>query len=157
MAEYSEDYVIAGPKGQKAGRTFVDTGATFTVVPKEVADEIGLAPYRPETVDTNNGPVRWGVARADVSVGGKPPRNQDVFIAPSDNPLAIGAESLQRSGFKLRANSARARAAICMTCPKMVPHPYLGPKCTACGCLPPGDLVAVKTRIPGVQCPLNRW
>ena len=109
MAEFNEEYTITGPRGTKTGTTFVDTGASFTVVPKDVADQLGITPYRPETVDTNNGPVRWGVGRADVSIGGKPARNQDVFIAPANNPLAIGAETLQISGFKLRANAARAR------------------------------------------------
>jgi predicted aspartyl protease len=160
MPEFTEDYEIIGPKGKKEGNAFVDTGATYTVLPQGVADEVGVTPYKTQTVDTNNGPVQWGVGRADISIGGKAPREQDVFIAPDANPLAIGANSLQISGFKLRANAARARAAkvaTCMDCPEMELHPYLGPKCTACGCLPPGDLVSVKTALPGVHCPLGKW
>ena len=157
MPEFTEQFEISGPKGKKTGSAFVDTGASFTVVPKPTAEELGLQPYRQETVDTNNGPVQWGVARADVSVGGRPARNQDVFVAPAQNPLAIGAASLQASGFQLRAMSARARQSICMGCEAMQLHPYLGPKCTACGCLPPGDLIAVKTRLPGSRCPKGYW
>ncbi len=152
MAEYTEPYSITGPKGTKSGQGFVDTGATFTVVPKHIADELGLKPYRPETVDTNNGSVQWGVARANVSVGGKPPRNQDVFISPSENPLAIGAESLSIAGFKLRAMSARSRMSICQGCENFEPHPYLGPRCQACGCL-----LKLKTQMPNSHCPLNLW
>jgi predicted aspartyl protease len=163
MAEYTESYEIIGPRGTKRGEGFVDTGASLTVVPQHVAEELGIEPYRPETVDTNNGPVRWGVGRADVSVGGKPAQNQDVFIAPSDNPLAIGAQSLQLNGFNLRAAAARARGArsaedrlsICAGCPELIAHPYLkglADRCAACGCL-----LAAKTRMPGERCPKGLW
>jgi predicted aspartyl protease len=152
VAEFNEEYTITGPRGSKSGVAFVDTGASFTVLPKPVADQLGITSYRPETVDTNNGPVSWGVGRAEISVGGKPARDQDVFIAPADNPLAIGAESLQISGFKLRANAARARLAICQGCPAFEPHPYLGPKCTDCGCL-----LKLKTALPGQSCPRGFW
>jgi len=152
MAEFNEEYTITGPRGTKAGTTFVDTGASFTVVPKDVADQLGITPYRPETVDTNNGPVRWGVGRADVSIGGKPARNQDVFIAPADNPLAIGAESLQIAGFKLRAGAARARMSLCLSCPALERHPYIGNICGACNCRTPLD-----ERVHTGDCPLGRW
>ena len=152
MAEFTEQYSIKGPKGTKSGQGFVDTGATFTVVPKSMADELGLEPYRPEIVDTNNGPVRWGVARAEVSVGDKPARNQDVFISPDGNPLAIGAETLQAAGFKLRAMSARSRMSVCQGCDAFQVHPYLGPKCADCGCL-----LKLKTALPTSHCPRNLW
>jgi predicted aspartyl protease len=152
MAEYTEDYQIIGPKGTKSGNAFVDTGATFTVVPKQDADALGLTPYRTEIVDTNNGPVTWGVGRAEVSVGGKPPHEQDVFLAPSGNPLAIGASSLQISGFKLKAMSARARQSVCATCENNVHHPYLGDQCSLCGCL-----IKLKTMVPSSACPIGRW
>lgn len=152
MPEYNEEYEISGPKGTKRGTAFVDTGASFTVLPKPVADELGVTAYRPETVDTNNGPVTWGVGRADVSVGGKPAREQDVFIAPAENPLAIGANSLQISGFKLRAMSARARLSICDDCDQKRRHPYLGDTCAACGCL-----LELKSRLPGSHCPIGKW
>ena len=152
MAEYNEEYTITGPRGSKTGVAFVDTGASFTVVPRNVADQLGITPYRPEIVDTNNGPVRWGVGRANVSIGGKPSRNQDVFIAPEDNPLAIGAESLQISGFKLRANAARARLSICGSCPAKMRHPYLGDLCGACKCSTP-----LEDRVVTGDCPLARW
>jgi predicted aspartyl protease len=152
MAEFDERYTISGPRGSKSGTTFIDTGATFTVLPKSLADELGIAAYRPETVDTNNGPVQWEVGRAEVSIGGKPSRDQDVFIAPEGNPIAIGAETLEISGFRLRANSARARLAICQGCEAMVPHPYLGPTCSDCGCL-----LQAKVRLPGQSCPRGNW
>jgi len=152
MAEYNEEYEISGPKGKKNGVAFVDTGATFTVLPKPVADELGITPYRQEIVDTNNGSVRWGVGRAEVGVGGKPAREQDVFISGPENPLAIGAQSLQVSGFRLRAMSARARLQVCDDCENKNRHPYLGDTCSACGCL-----LALKTRAPGSHCPIGKW
>jgi predicted aspartyl protease len=152
VAEYNEDYVISGPRGSTRGNAFVDTGATFTVLPSTVADELGIRPYRPETVDTNNGAVQWGVGRAKVSIGGKPAREQDVFIAPAGNPLAIGAESLQISGFKLRANAARARLSICNSCPMLTPHPYLGNVCGACKRPTP-----IEDRVVDGDCPIARW
>jgi predicted aspartyl protease len=152
MPEFTEEFELIGPRGKKSGTAFVDTGATFTVVPDPVAQEIGLQPYRGEIVDTNNGPVSWGVARAQVGVGGKQPREQDVFVSPGSNPLAIGAESLQVAGFHLQARSARARLSVCMGCDRMELHPYLGPKCTACGCL-----MRIKTAIPSAKCPLGYW
>lgn len=152
MVEFTQEFEIIGPRGKKSGTAFVDTGATYTVVPEPVARELGIEPYRPETVDTNNGPVQWGVGKADVSIGGKPPQNQDVFIAPGNNPLAIGAQSLQVAGFSIRAMAARARLSVCMGCDQMEAHPYLGPKCAACGCL-----LNLKARIPSARCPLGKW
>jgi len=152
MAEYTEEYEIVGPRGTKTGKAFVDTGASFTVIPAPVAEELGLEPYRPEIVDTNNGPVRWGVARADVGVGGKPTRNQDVFIAPGENPLAIGAETLQISGFKLRAGAARARLSICGSCPEKQHHPYLGDICGLCR-----QRLPLADRVETADCPIGKW
>ncbi len=155
MSDFSQSYEIIGPKGKKKGAAFVDTGATFSVIPEHVAEDIGLKPYRDETVDTNNGPVEWPVARAQISVGGKAAKDQDVFISPSENPLAIGAKSLKENGFQLVARMARAAKAkmdVCKGCENMVPHPYLGPTCSACGCL-----LEAKTRVPGQHCPLQKW
>ena len=155
MVEFTEDYEISGPQGTKRGKAFVDTGASFTVLPKPVADELGITPYRPEVVDTNNGPVNWGVGRAEISVGGKPPREQDVFIAPAQNPLAIGAETLAAAGFRLSANmarAARARLATCQGCPERIRHPYLGDLCGLCKCSTP-----LGERVLTGDCPIGRW
>ena len=163
MADYSQSFEIIGPKKKKAGTAFVDTGATFSVIPEPVAEDLGLEPYREQTVDTNNGPVEWPVARAKISVGGKPAKDQDVFISTGDNPLAIGAKSLKENGFQLVARMAReakSKMDICRGCENMVPHPYLGPTCgdlgvhtaTTCGCL-----LEAKTRMPGQHCPIKKW
>ena len=78
--------------------------------------------------------------------------NQDVFIAPNANPLAIGAESLAISGFKIRANAARARLSICRACPALDRHPYLGEICGACNCRTP-----LEDRVVTADCPLGKW
>ncbi len=159
MSGFVQDIQIIGPRGQVRQSAIADTGATETVVPSHVAAELGLQAYRDQVVDTDNGPVRWGVARAQISLQGKPARELDVYIATPHEPLAIGAGTLEAFGYKLetarlaQARRAQARLSICEGCPQSTKHPYLGVQtCKVCGCL-----LALKVRLPGAACPVGMW
>lgn len=88
---------LTGPTGRVAEvELLVDTGATLLVVPRELADQLELAPVRSQRVVTGGGQREvWPVAEVRLSLDGQEVTTP-CFIGPAGPPLlgAVALESL---------------------------------------------------------------
>ncbi len=86
---------LTGPTGRREDvDLLVDTGATFLVVPRPLADRLELQAQRYEPVVIAGGQrVSWPVAELRVAVDGKEVTTP-CFIAP-DGPPLLGAVALE--------------------------------------------------------------
>ena len=65
------EFRVTGPKGSKALRAVVDTGATNTVISMELANELGIVTTRGDEVVLAGGSVdKVGVGSAQVEIEG---------------------------------------------------------------------------------------
>jgi len=101
------DAILRGARGARTVRMLVDTGATYTIVPPELADEIGLVrlPFRTEVTlaDGRRAEVEAGVAELSVE-GRRAPVT--VLVMPVEEPL-LGSESLEALGLKPNPEAGR--------------------------------------------------
>ncbi|MEZ0247866.1 MAG: aspartyl protease family protein [Thermoproteus sp.] len=83
-------------------RGLVDTGATLTVVPRELADRLGLRPTGASKVETSGGIIELQRSRAWVEVEG---RGEVVPILVSDiidiDKVLIGVTTLEVLGLEV--------------------------------------------------------
>lgn len=79
-------------------RFLVDTGAFFTVVPRNVLHRLGIRPAREERVRFADGrTTRWKVGEAKLSVNGRSTTTWVLFGKADTQPL-LGAYSLEGLG-----------------------------------------------------------
>ncbi len=98
-----------GPRGEKVfERILVDTGATYTFLPPEVAEELGLPlewPPRVEIEMADGRVVEGRVGVAEVEIEG---RRGAVLVASFEGaPAVIGVQTLEALG--LKANPVEGR------------------------------------------------
>jgi len=101
------DVVLRGARAARAIRMLVDTGATYTIIPPGLADEIGLVrlPFRTEVVlaDGRRELVEAGVAELSAE-GRRAPVT--VLVMDVEEPL-MGSESLEALGLKPNPETGR--------------------------------------------------
>lgn len=79
-------------------RFLVDTGAFFTVVPRDVLRKLGVRPVREERVRFADGrTARWKVGETRLSVNGRATTTWVLFGKPKTQPL-LGAYGLEGLG-----------------------------------------------------------
>ncbi len=81
-------------------RALVDTGASLTVLPKELADKLGIKPVSEEKVKTGAGIVKILRGRAWIKLKGK----EDAFavwISDFVDRVLLGVVVLQTLGFEV--------------------------------------------------------
>ena len=87
-------------KHSKVVKAMVDTGASLTTLPKELADELGIKPVSEELVMTGAGTIKVSRGRAWIKLQGK----EDAFpvwISDFINKVLLGVVVLQTLGFEL--------------------------------------------------------
>ena len=87
---------LAGPRDTQYVELLVDTGATLIVLPRALADRLGLTPTRQHTVVLAGGTREvWPVAEVRVRLNGDEVTTP-CFVAPNGPPLlgAVALESL---------------------------------------------------------------
>jgi len=95
-----------------AGRTrrlrfLVDTGAFFTVVPRDILAALGVVPVREETVQFADGRrARWKVGEMRLDIDGRSVTTLALFGKKGTQPL-LGAYSLEGLGFCVDARRRR--------------------------------------------------
>lgn len=98
VGETIAEISIRGPKGSRTVRAVVDTGATNTVVSKELADSLGIVTARADEVVLADGSVdKVGVGSAEVEIQGI---RQVVPIYIHKGTL-IGLTTLEAAGFRV--------------------------------------------------------
>jgi len=107
MGHIHVDVVLRGARAARNVRMLVDTGATYTIIPPELADEIGLVrlPFRTEVVlaDGRRALVEAGVAELSVEDRRAP---VTVLVMGVEEPL-LGSESLEALGLKPNPETGR--------------------------------------------------
>ena len=87
-------------KHSKKVMALVDTGASLTTLPKELADELGIKPISEEQVRTGAGTVKISRGRAWIKLKGK----EDAFpvwISDFIDKVLLGVIILQSLGFEV--------------------------------------------------------
>ncbi|OYT52462.1 hypothetical protein B6U66_01800 [Candidatus Bathyarchaeota archaeon ex4484_135] len=107
MGHIYVEAVLRGARRERRVRMLVDTGATYTIIPPELADDIGLVrlPFRTEVVlaDGRRAEVEAGIAELSAE-GRRAPVT--VLVMPIEEPL-LGSESLEALGLKPNPETGR--------------------------------------------------
>ncbi len=97
----------AAPRRKRILRFLVDTGAFYTMVPRDVLAALDIRPIRRETFEFADGrKARWQVGEAKVAVNGREATRLVVFGKPGTQPL-LGADTLE--GLALTVDPRRRR------------------------------------------------
>jgi clan AA aspartic protease len=89
------------PKRKRELRFLVDTGAFFTVVPRDVLSASKISPVREETVQFADGrKARWKVGELRLDVDGRSVTTLVLFGKKKTQPL-LGAYSLEGLGLSV--------------------------------------------------------
>ncbi len=91
-------------------KALVDTGATLSVLPKSLADEIGLKPSKVDSVQTGAGLIEVLRAPAIVVVQGRETVTEVWVSDVIDKPL-IGTTTLELLGFEVDPRTGKLREA----------------------------------------------
>lgn len=97
-------------KHSKVVKALVDTGASLTTLPKELADELGIKAVSEEEVRTGAGVVKISRGRAWVKLEGK----EDAFpvwISDFVDKVLLGVVVLQSLGFEVDPTTERLKHA----------------------------------------------
>lgn len=88
-------------------RLLVDTGAFFTVVPRDVLAALNVRPIREETVQFADGQkARWKLGEARLDVNGRSVTTLVLFGKPGTQPL-LGAYSIEGLGLSVDSRHRR--------------------------------------------------
>ena len=95
------------PKQKRILRFLVDTGAFFTVVPRDVLSALRVRPIREETVQFADGrKARWKVGELRLEVDGRSVTTLVLFGKKGTQPL-LGAYSLEGLGLSVDSRHRR--------------------------------------------------
>ena len=79
----------------------IDTGAFYTMIPREILEEIGVVPIQEKTFTLANGhEIRRQIGGANLIYKGQAGYTGVIFGEPSDGPL-LGVLGLESMGFKI--------------------------------------------------------
>lgn len=85
---------------QKETEALVDTGATLTVIPSEIASELSLEPLAIEEVETAAGVVKLNRSVARIALNAKE-TIQEVLVSDIINRVLIGVVTLETLGLAI--------------------------------------------------------
>ena len=101
MGETFTSIKIFGPGGSAALTSMVDTGATFTKIPKSVAEKVGIKTRRKVLVQLSTGElIERDLGYVEIELEGV----RDIVpvtLASEDEPTVIGYTALEILGFKV--------------------------------------------------------
>jgi clan AA aspartic protease len=105
MGHLHENVTISGRKAATVSM-FVDTGATYSVIPKQLASDLGIAPSRARMVTLANGRrMKVGVSNADFTIGDrKAPAT--ILVGNVPEPI-LGVETLEVLGLAVDPRRGR--------------------------------------------------
>ncbi len=85
---------LSGPTGRSEDvELVVDTGATFLVVPRALADRLGLVPRRTRPITVGRQRNMWPAAEVRLSINGDEVTTP-CFVAP-EGPALLGAVAFE--------------------------------------------------------------
>ena len=101
MGETTVTLIIHGPEGSAELRTLVDTGATFSKIPRSIVEKVGLEAEYETPVELGDGRIiTRTLALAEVEVAGV---RRPMLVALSEEAEAplMGYTALEILGFKV--------------------------------------------------------
>lgn len=96
---------VLGPSGNFQATFIVDTGASYSVVPRAAAEGVGLKPTGAVQIQTTEGKVTLPLTTATLSVGGRP-KFQTELVMGTEPVYALGLDVIERLGLEVRSASA---------------------------------------------------
>jgi clan AA aspartic protease len=95
------------PRRKRTLRFLVDTGAFFTVVPRDILSALKVRPIREETVQFADGrKARWKVGEMRLEVGGRSVMTL-VLFGKKETQALLGAYSLEGLGLSVDSRHRR--------------------------------------------------
>jgi len=93
---------VSNPRDQTQWRKLdliANTGAIFSVIPKNTLEQLGFAPYAEETFHLADGSeIRRGLGDVFIRIDGKARTVPTIFGEPNDTPL-LGVTALEILGY----------------------------------------------------------
>jgi len=131
MGHVYADIVVKGSKGaERLSRVLVDTGATYTVLPQRVLDEIGAwGPMREVEIGLGDGRKVTGQAYG-VVIGIEDVEGPTISLACEGAQTVIGVETLESLGLRLDPTTGRLEA----TRPKGMAYFFSAGSARSCPC-----------------------
>ena len=111
MGHIYVESTIEGSNGAKKVRLFVDTGSTFTLLPRTLAEELAVIqlPGRKQTIELADGSLKqYPVAIADIEVLGRKSVGERFLIAEVSEPI-LGVLTLEALGLAVDPVTAEVR------------------------------------------------
>jgi clan AA aspartic protease len=103
---------IANPadlKRQRRRKLLADTGALYSIVPKELLRSVGIRPYGTETFTLADGStITRDVGNAFIRINGRQAPTPVIFGEKSDGSL-LGVVALESLGFSLDPRTGKLR------------------------------------------------
>ena len=88
-------------------KVIADTGAIFSVLPRTILEDLGIAPYAEETFHLADGrEIRRQLGDVFLRIDGKERTVPTIFGEPTNSPL-LGVTALEILGFTLDSRSQR--------------------------------------------------
>jgi clan AA aspartic protease len=105
---------IANPadlKRQRRRKLLADTGALYSIVPREILRSVGIRPYGTETFTLADGStITRDVGNAFIRINGRQAPTPVIFGEKSDGSL-LGVVALESLGFSLDPRTGKLRRA----------------------------------------------
>ena len=107
MGTFQYPLTLVGPAGEATVDAMVDTGATYTVLPRDVVTQLGLQPIDKAQFELGDGRiVEYEVGNVEARIDGKQRATLCVFAEPGTQAL-LGAITLE--AFLLQVDPAGKR------------------------------------------------
>lgn len=102
MGSFNYSITLLGPQGEVTLEALVDTGATYTQIPRPILERLGVRPLRKERFALADGRVvEYDIGALTAKIDGKDAPTIVVFGDPGTEPL-LGVFTLE--GFLLAAD-----------------------------------------------------
>jgi hypothetical protein len=101
MTAERSSFVFCGPLACFTVTAIVDTGSDRSVVPSDIAAQLGLPLGEEQLVNTGGGPVVWNKSKMSAGLPYQPVFEVDAWIGPAGDEPTLGADALRILGFKL--------------------------------------------------------
>ncbi len=110
MGETRVKVLVHGPKGSEEVMMLADTGSSHTMIPKDLADRVGIESIGVVVVELADGTdKRLDLGRAELQIGNDIERVR-VFLGGTDESL-LGLSTLETFGLKVNPVAHRLEPA----------------------------------------------
>jgi len=109
MGYVKASFKICGGKGEKVLTGIVDTGAVYTVIPREILDEIGVKPVEKRKFVAFGGEIERELGEAIVKLMGKSCTTKVIF--GDKDLIVLGVYTLEGLGLEVDPVSGRLKEA----------------------------------------------